>query len=80
MSTSILRLKQVQAKTGLSRSEIIRRESHGLFPKKIKLGSRSVGWVAEEIDEWLMEIIRQNRSGKVSIEQKKHDSTGRFVS
>lgn len=50
---SILRLNSVVAKTGLSRTSIYRLTEHG-FPKPIKLGPNSVGWLASDIDEWIM--------------------------
>lgn len=46
----ILRLPQVKIQTGCSRSTIYMRITEGLFPKPIKLGMRSVGWPASEID------------------------------
>lgn len=49
----ILRLKQVMAETGLSRSRIYERSKDGTFPSPIKLGARSVGWRRGSIDAWL---------------------------
>ena len=57
MSNSILRLPQVQSRTGLSRSTIYAFISQGRFPKPIALGTRSVGWVASSIDSWIDERI-----------------------
>ena len=54
MSTEVLKLPAVQAKTQLSRSSVYRLEAEGKFPKRIHLGSgHSVGWLAHEIEEWL---------------------------
>ncbi|MCB1816238.1 MAG: AlpA family transcriptional regulator [Candidatus Competibacteraceae bacterium] len=53
MATAILRLPAVKARTGLSRSTIYLRISEGRFPKPVSLGSRAVGWVETEIDDWL---------------------------
>jgi prophage regulatory protein len=50
MLRKILRLPQVQQATGLSRSTIYKRISEGDdFPKPVKLGTKSVGWVEDEI-------------------------------
>ena len=46
---TILRRKQVEAKTGYSRSTIYLRISQRLFVKPISLGARAVGWPAHEI-------------------------------
>jgi prophage regulatory protein len=40
---TILRRKQVQTRTGLSRSTIYLRIAQGTFPKAISLGARAVG-------------------------------------
>ncbi len=50
---SILRRKQVEKRTGLSRSTIYLRIQEGTFPKPISLGARAVGWLENEIEAWL---------------------------
>jgi prophage regulatory protein len=55
---SILRRKQVESRTGLSRSTIYLRIKKGTFPKPIKLGERAVGWLEQEIDSWLDERVQ----------------------
>lgn len=50
MSQTILRLPAVQARSGLSRSTIYQRISQGLWTRQVKLGMRSVGWPAHEVD------------------------------
>ena len=50
---SILRRKQVEKRTGLSRSTIYLRIQEGTFPRPIKLGARAVGWLENEIEAWL---------------------------
>ena len=44
----ILRLPEVIAATGLSRSAIYARMSQGDFPSSVRLGLRAVGWRASE--------------------------------
>lgn len=58
----ILRRKEVEARTGLSRSTIYKRIADGTFPAPIPLGAKSVGWVAGEIDEFLAGCIAQRDS------------------
>jgi prophage regulatory protein len=58
---SILRRKQVEIRTGLSRSTIYARIAAGTFPKPIDLGSRAVGWIEAEIDAWLKSCIETSR-------------------
>lgn len=54
---SILRRKQVEDRTGLSRSTIYLKIQEGSFPKPINLGPRAVGWIENEIEKWLMNRI-----------------------
>lgn len=49
----ILRRQQVEAETGLSRSEIYRRMSRGTFPRQVHLGPKSVGWYRGAVDAFL---------------------------
>lgn len=61
MQTTILRLPEVKARTGLSRSTIYARISEGRFPKAISLGDRAVGWLEHEIQEWVDLRISESR-------------------
>ena len=61
---NILRLPTVKDRTGLSRSTIYLRISEGTFPTPISLGSRAVGWIESEINEWLEQRIEPSRVGK----------------
>lgn len=67
---TILRRKQVQARTGLSRSTIYSRlkpnpkrpgDFDPTFPKPVSLGAKSVGWVESEIEAWLSAQVERNR-------------------
>ena len=64
MTESIIRLPEVQNRTGLSRSEIYRREALGQFPQRVSIGVRSVGWVSGEIQIWVEQQIEKSRSSK----------------
>ncbi len=61
MGQHILRLPTVKTVTGLSRSTIYLRMSEGTFPEKISLGSRAVGWLETEVQDWLDERISVSR-------------------
>ncbi|MGR2768632.1 AlpA family phage regulatory protein [Photobacterium ganghwense] len=39
--------------TSISRSQAYQLEKQGRFPKRLKLGSRSVGWRLSEIMSWV---------------------------
>ena len=57
-----LRLPEVIARTGLSRSTIYVRLDQGRFPRPVSLGGRAVGWIESEVDEWIRERIVASRS------------------
>ncbi len=61
MVKTILRLPTVKARTGLSRSTIYLRISEGRFPKSVALGGRAVGWIEEEVNDWLNQQIEASR-------------------
>ena len=53
MEARILRLKDVRKVIGLHKSTIYRLIDAKKFPKPIRLGPNAVGWLREEIDEWI---------------------------
>ena len=61
MPLTVLRLPSVSAKTGLSRSSIYLRVAEGNFPKPISLGPRAVGWLEQEVEQWLSQRIALSR-------------------
>ena len=61
---TVLRRKQVEARTGLSRSTIYDGMKEGIFPKSIQLGARSVGWIESEIDDWLAARVETRDNGQ----------------
>lgn len=50
---SILRLKDVIARTGLSRPTIYRWIKLGIFPAQVQLGPNSIGWRESDIQTWI---------------------------
>ena len=62
MTHQIIRLPKVMSRTGLSRSTIYLRISQGSFPTPVSLGGRAVGWIEEEIQEWLQLQIDSSRN------------------
>ena len=49
----ILRLPEVEAVTGLKRSQIYEDILDGRFPAPVPLGERAVGWIEDEVAAWL---------------------------
>ncbi len=59
---TIWRLHTVMARTGLPRSTIYHKMSLDEFPQSINLGIRSVGWIAEEVEEFIQDCIEESRA------------------
>ncbi|WP_334018306.1 helix-turn-helix transcriptional regulator [Alteromonas sp. S015] len=49
----LIRLNEVLHSTGLSRSTVYKYVADNLFPKPVSLGDRAVGWVEQEVNDWL---------------------------
>jgi len=49
----VLRRSDLQEITGLSPSTIARLENKGLFPARVQLSTKRVGWSRTEVDRWL---------------------------
>ena len=61
--TRILRLPEVMARTGLSRSTIYAWRVAGRFPQAVPLATRCVGWIESEVEAWLRERIAERGGG-----------------
>ncbi len=61
LQNKLLRLPEVKATTGLSKSTIYARISEGNFPKQIQLGPRLVVWVESDIQNWITEQVSASR-------------------
>lgn len=61
----LLSKKQVREKVLYSLAHIARLEAAGLFPKRVPLGPGRVGYVDEEIENWIKNRIaeRDQRTG-----------------
>jgi prophage regulatory protein len=59
--TSFIRLEQVKARTGLSRSTLYAYIRDGRFPAPVSISERCVAWVEGEIDRWMAERIASRR-------------------
>lgn len=60
----ILRLPQVIEMTGLGRSKLYELQAEGSFPMRVKIASRSVGWVEAEVQAWLAGRIEESGVAK----------------
>ncbi|HDL7930377.1 TPA: helix-turn-helix transcriptional regulator [Yersinia enterocolitica] len=60
-SQSLIRLSEVQRRTGYSKAWIYRLISQKRFPQSVKIGTRSIAFIESEIDEWINQRIAESR-------------------
>jgi prophage regulatory protein len=53
MPDRILRVRDLPAIVGMSRTTIYEREARGEFPARRSLGGGRIGWLESEIQEWI---------------------------
>ncbi len=68
---TIIRRKQLEARTGLSRSTIYAKMRENpkrpgdfdpTFPKPISMGAKAVGWIESEVEAWLAARVAESRN------------------
>lgn len=59
-SRRILRLPDVELRTGFKRAHLYNLINQGRFPQSIQLGLRAVGWDSYAIDRWIDERLAGN--------------------
>ena len=57
LQTALIRRREVEKLTALSRSRIYDLMKIGKFPKPVQLGAMSVAWLEIEIHEWIADRI-----------------------
>jgi prophage regulatory protein len=58
---SFLRLPEVKAFTGLSKTSLYEMIRNKTFPAPVRLGPRSVAWVRSEVRQWAVERVQASR-------------------
>lgn len=58
MTTRIIRKPELLNMLGLSDPTIYRMEKAGRFPKRLRLGGNSCGWLASEVEGWIAEKVK----------------------
>ncbi len=63
MNIRLIRLKEVMHVTGLARATIYKYMEESSFPKSVSLGGRAVAWEESEVEEWILERLRERDEG-----------------
>lgn len=63
---NLIRLPEVQRRTGYGKAWIYKLINAGKFPQSVKIGTRSIAFIESEVDEWVASKIAESRSGEVA--------------
>ncbi|HIG2982598.1 TPA: helix-turn-helix transcriptional regulator [Klebsiella pneumoniae] len=61
MSHNLIRLPEVQRRTGYSKAWIYKLLKEKRFPAAVKIGSRVIAFVESEINDWVNQRIAESR-------------------
>jgi prophage regulatory protein len=64
-SPRLLRLKQVMERTGLKKTKLYQMQSDGSFPMRTQITSGAVGWVEEDVQQWIARRIAASKPLRV---------------
>lgn len=62
---NLIRLPDVQRRTGYGKAWVYVLIARNEFPKPVKIGSRSIAFVESEVDAWVANKIAESRTGEV---------------
>ena len=64
--SKVWRLPEVIRQTGLSRSTIYEMIKRAEFPRQFNLGPRAVGWISDEVLDWIDTKTREARHSDIT--------------
>lgn len=68
-SRRFLRLPEVKYLSGYCRTSIYEKIKAGKFPKPYPLGARAVGWLSEDIEDWVESRIKARQLLEMESEE-----------
>lgn len=75
IGTKILTLSEVEQRVVFSGMHIYRLEQEGLFPERMLLADRRVGWREQDVTDWMQSTV----DSRFGSEPAKIESTDRFI-
>ncbi|CDH18170.1 putative phage-related protein [Xenorhabdus bovienii str. kraussei Quebec] len=61
LRANLIRLPEVQRRTGYGKAWIYKLIADNKFPKQVKIGTRSIAFIESEIDDWIDQRIAESR-------------------
>lgn len=69
---TILRRRAVERKVGLATSSLYAEIAAGRFPRPVQLSARRVGWIADEVEQWLHQRVAASRPVRLRRRRPSH--------
>lgn len=63
----LIKLAEVMNQTALGRSSVYKYMKEGLFPKPVTQIGKSKTWVESEIQEWILDKIKQRDDAELQV-------------
>lgn len=63
IKTEVIKINEVARLTGLSKASVYRLSKAGELPRQIKIGKRSAGWIASEIQDFIKQRMDVRTGG-----------------
>lgn len=67
----LLRRREVQETTGLSRTALYRLIAAKDFPAQVRLSTNTVGWLRSEVDVWIASRVAASRAAEPSTKTRR---------
>ncbi|QTL41254.1 AlpA family transcriptional regulator [Xenorhabdus budapestensis] len=61
LKANLIRLPEVQRRTGYGKAWIYKLIADNKFPKQVKIGTRSIAFIESEINDWISQRISESR-------------------
>jgi len=61
MHKNLIRITEVQRRTGYSKAWIYRLLKEKRFPAAVKIGARAIAFIESEVDDWVNQRISESR-------------------
>ena len=67
MTEKLITASAVTELTNIPQGSLYRFVNEGRFPRPLKIGKRSVRWVASEVEDWLQERMQEREPEPASV-------------
>ncbi|MFD2836550.1 helix-turn-helix transcriptional regulator [Azotobacter vinelandii] len=77
LGNRLLRLPDVESKTGKSKQAIYAAIRAGTFPAPVPIGRNSVAWLEAEVDQWIADRLTDRARNRAQRKNQPHNPAGK---